>query len=113
MEIGGYEIPEGATLTIPQWVVHSDRRWFEAPGEFQPDRWTDEFEASLPEYAYFPFGGGKRHCIGMRYGLMETKLVVTTLLQRFQFDLQLSEPSFSAALTLQPADPVTVRVTTV
>ncbi|SIR11357.1 Cytochrome P450 [Haladaptatus litoreus] len=113
MKIGEYDVPEGATLTIPQWVVHHDSRWFESPWEYQPDRWTDEFEASLPEYAYFPFCGGKRHCIGMRYGLMETKLVVATLLQRFRFDFQLPELSFAAALTLQPAEPVSVRVTTV
>ncbi|WP_158056605.1 cytochrome P450 [Halorussus halophilus] len=110
VEIDGYDVPKGAILTIPQWVVHRDERWFDAPEEFRPDRWSDEFEESLPEYAYFPFGGGKRHCIGMRYGLMETKLVVATLLQRFEFDFQLPELSFSAALTLQPAEPLSMEV---
>jgi cytochrome P450 len=82
VELEGYTIPEGATVTIPQWIVHRDGRWYDEPTTFDPDRWIDGLE--LPEYAYFPFGGGKRQCIGMRYGRMETKLVVATLLQSFR-----------------------------
>lgn len=110
VEIDGYDVPAGTTVTIPQWVVHRDERWYDDPEQYRPERWTDGFEADLPEYAYFPFGGGKRHCIGMRYGLTETKLVVATLLQRYRFELRNPDLTFSAALTLQPAEDVRVDV---
>ena len=112
VEIGGYEISEGSAISMPQWVVHRDERWYDAPDAFRPERWTDEFRESLPEYAYFPFGGGPRHCIGMRFALMETKLVLATLLQRFEFDPVTVPPlDLSMQLTLQPQTPIEVGVT--
>jgi cytochrome P450 len=108
VELEGYTIPEGATVTIPQWIVHRDGRWYDEPTTFDPDRWIDGPERA--EYAYFPFGGGKRQCIGMRYGRMETKLVVATLLQHYRFESAIDDLDFSAALTLQPAEDVSMTV---
>ena len=64
---------------MSQWVVHRDPRWFDRPLEFQPDRWTAEFLAGLPKYAYFPFGGGPRQCIGNYFAMMEVVLLMATL----------------------------------
>ncbi len=112
VELGGYRIPEGTNVTLPQFFVHTDERWYDDPETFDPDRWTDELEAERPEYAYFPFGGGPRHCIGMRFAMQELKTVVPTVLQRVEFDLVSDpDPDLDHAVTLQPADPVRARVT--
>jgi len=108
--LGGYDIPEGSIVTLPQWVVHRDERWFDDPDEFRPERW--DAERDRPEYAYFPFGGGPRHCIGMRFALMEAKLVLATLAQRFAFEPGTEPPiDLSMRLTLQPSDPISVGLT--
>ena len=82
--LGGYDIPPGALLAAPQLVVQRDARWFDDPLEFVPDRWTPEFEGSLPRYAYYPFGGGPRQCIGEGFAMMEAKLILATLGQRWR-----------------------------
>ncbi|PSP64824.1 cytochrome P450, partial [Halobacteriales archaeon QH_8_67_36] len=81
------------------------------PDAFRPERWTDEFEATLPDYAYYPFGGGPRHCIGMRFARMEAKLAIATLAQRYRFET-VTEPPLDLAMriTLSPAEPVALRV---
>ena len=84
IELGGYQIPAGALLAAPQLVVQRDDRWFDAPLEFRPDRWTPEFRENLPRYAYYPFGGGPRQCIGEGFAMMEAKLILATLGQRWR-----------------------------
>ncbi len=109
--VGGYRVPEGSKLSVPQYHVHRDPRFFDDPGTFRPARWTDEMEADLPEYAYFPFGGGPRHCIGMRFALTELTLMVATLARRVSFALESDpDPGFQPGVTLRPADPVRMRV---
>ncbi|HKJ59774.1 MAG TPA: cytochrome P450 [Halobacteriales archaeon] len=111
VEVGGYRIPEGTIVTLPQFRLHVDARFWDAPDEFRPERWTDEMEAELPDYAYFPFGGGPRHCIGMRFAMTELKHLVPTIAQRVDFDLLSDpEPERQASVTLRPADPVEMRV---
>jgi cytochrome P450 len=111
VELGGYRIPEGTKLTLPQFHVHTDERWYDDPERFDPDRWTDGLEASLPDFAYFPFGGGPRHCIGMRFAMLELRTVLPTVLQRVGFDLLSSpDPDLDMAVTLRPAEPVRARV---
>ncbi|MBX0323697.1 cytochrome P450 [Halomicroarcula sp. F13] len=109
--LGGYDIEPDAQLTIPQWLVHRDERWYDAPDAFRPERWTDAFEADLPDYAYYPFGGGPRHCIGMRFARMEAKLALAALAQRFRFEA-ITEPPLELGMriTLSPTEPVAVRV---
>lgn len=110
VDVGRYTVPEGTTLALPQWVVHRDPRWFDDPHEFRPERWADD-AADRPNYAYFPFAGGPRRCIGMEFGLREIKVVLATILQDYEFTVAMDEPlSFSPALTLQPRNDVTVEV---
>lgn len=109
--VGGYEVPAGSIVTLPQYVIHRDDRFYDDPQAFRPDRWTDEFEDQLPEYAYFPFGGGPRHCIGMRFAMLEMKLVLATIARRFEFDLLSDpEPDLAPGATLQPKADVRVRI---
>ena len=83
IELGGWKIPAGAALVAPQLILQRDPRWFEEPLEFRPDRWTSEFKEQLPRFAYYPFGGGPRLCIGEGFAWMEAILVLATLGQRW------------------------------
>ena len=110
VELGGYRIPRGSSVYCSQWVVHRDERWWDDPGTFRPDRWQ-ESEPDRPEYAYFPFGGGRRHCIGMRFARMEIRLALATLFSTYRFaGAPSGEPTLAAGLTLHPADPIPLTV---
>jgi cytochrome P450 len=85
--IGGYPVRKGVTVLMCQWVVQRDPRFFEAPEEFRPERWLGEAAKKIPKFAYFPFGGGPRLCIGNTFALMEMALVLATLAPRFRFAL--------------------------
>ncbi len=98
IEIGGWRYPRGAEFVISPWVVHRDARTFAEPEVFRPERWADELARRLPRFAYFPFGGGPRVCIGNRFAMMEAKLVVATAVQRFRF-----EPVPETAISLMPS----------
>jgi cytochrome P450 len=83
--IAGYGLRKGQTVLMPQFVVHRDPRWFSEPDRFLPERW--ETAHALPKFAYFPFGGGPRVCIGNTFAMMETVLVLATIARRFEFSV--------------------------
>jgi cytochrome P450 len=83
-EAGGYRVRAGTVVLMSPWVTHRDPRWFPDPERFDPDRWTPENEAKLPRYAYFPFGGGPRKCIGEGFAWTEGILVLATLARRWR-----------------------------
>ncbi|MDB5353278.1 MAG: cytochrome [Planctomycetota bacterium] len=85
--IGGHAVPVGWTVYMSQWIVHRDPRWFDDPLSFRPERWSDGLMKRIPRYAYFPFGGGPRLCIGNNFALMETALLLATIAQRFRLQL--------------------------
>ncbi|MBV8077669.1 MAG: cytochrome P450, partial [Planctomycetaceae bacterium] len=86
-EVGGYRVPVGTTVYMSQWVVHRDPRFFDDPEVYHPDRWADGLAQRLPRYAYFPFGGGPRICIGNGFAMMESVLLLATIAQRFRLAL--------------------------
>jgi len=87
VRIGDYDVPVGMTVFMPQWVVHRDPRWFDDPESFLPGRWTDANRESMHRYAYFPFGGGPRICIGNNFALMEASLLLASIAGRFRLEL--------------------------
>ncbi|WP_436927396.1 cytochrome P450 [Halosimplex amylolyticum] len=110
--IGGYDLPAGAQLMLPQWVLHRDERYWEDPDTFDPARW--ERDADRPEYAYFPFSGGPRHCIGMRFARLELVIALATMVDRVDLDVSVDGPlTFTPSLSLRPENDVraTVRTT--
>jgi cytochrome P450 len=111
VEIGGYRIPEGTFLTVPQFVVHRDERWWDDPETFDPTRWAgiDDPPGDRPDYSYFPFGGGPRHCIGMRFALLELKLALATFAARFEVRHDHDDVGLDLAATYQPDE--TIRAT--
>ena len=110
-EIGGHGIAAGTSLIISPWLKHRDGRHFENPEAFQPKRWTDEFTKQLPRYAYFPFGGGPRICIGNAFAMMEATLVLAIVRQKFRLT---SLPSRTVTpwptITLQPKEGIYLKV---
>jgi cytochrome P450 len=87
-ELGGYAIERGAQLLVSQYTAQRDPRYFPQPDRFLPARWLDAgFVAALPRFAYFPFGGGPRVCIGNHFATMELALVLATLVHRVELEL--------------------------
>ncbi len=82
--IDGHVAAAGSTFLVSQWIVQRDPRYFDQPDAFVPDRWTPEFRAKLPRFAYFPFGGGPRVCIGEPFAWMEGTLALAVLAQRWR-----------------------------
>ena len=72
---------------MSQFVVHRDSRFYDAPLDYDPDRWNPEFESSLPKFAYFPFGGGPRRCIGEPFAWMEGTILIATIASRWKMHL--------------------------
>ncbi|HKT81820.1 MAG TPA: cytochrome P450 [Vicinamibacterales bacterium] len=90
--LAGYEVPVGSILVISPWILHRDQRFFPDPESFRPDRWTPEFKQSLPPFAYVPFGGGARRCIGESFAWMELVLVLATIAQRWRLEAVADHP---------------------
>jgi cytochrome P450 len=85
-ELRGYRIPAGANVVMSQWIMHRNPTYFSDPEKFDPDRWSSEKAQKLPRFAYFPFGGGPRQCIGASFAMMEAALLLATIAQNFQLD---------------------------
>ncbi len=110
-EIGGFRVPRGSQVFMFQWVTQRDARYFPEPERFYPERWTEEFANSLPKYAYFPFGGGPRFCIGNSFAMMEIILVLATIGQRFRTPLaHAAEVAILPAMSLRPRDGIYVVI---
>ncbi|WP_132058147.1 cytochrome P450 [Halorussus amylolyticus] len=105
---GDYAVPEGSLLVLPTWVLHRDDRFWDDPEAFRPERWL-EADRDRPEYAYFPFGGGPRRCIGRQFAMVEAQLAVATVARDWTFDRRYDDLDLSAAVTLQPKGEVPVR----
>lgn len=83
-EIGSVKIAKGTSVIMSQWLKHHDGRYFSQPEKFQPERWLSEEIKTLPKFAYFPFGGGPRICIGNAFAVMEATLVLAVVAQKFR-----------------------------
>lgn len=110
-EIGGYRIPKRSGVSFAQWIVHRDPRWYENPEEFRPERWKNDLMKRLPRFAYFPFGGGARMCIGNTFALMEAALVLATIAQRFRLHIVPGHPVVPLpSITLRPRYGIRMRL---
>jgi cytochrome P450 len=112
--IGGYAIERDALVLISQWVAHRDPRWWDDPLSFKPERWLGTSGSRLPDprpripdpgsrpkYAYFPFGGGTRICIGESFAWTEAILLLATIAQRWRFT-PVTAPTPEPRITLRP-----------
>jgi cytochrome P450 len=110
-EIRGLPVPGGARIIMSQYVVHRDPRYYPEPERFLPERWTPEARASRPKFAYFPFGGGPRLCIGEPFAWMEGVMLLATLAQRWEAELLPHQRiEAEAVVTLRPRYGIRMRL---
>jgi cytochrome P450 len=113
--IGKHFIPAGTNVLMSQWIVQRDPRWFDDPLLFHPDRWSDGLGGGLagrlPKYAYFPFGGGPRVCIGNTFAMFEATLILAMIARRFTLvPLRAGPVRIQPAVTLRPGEAIMMRI---
>jgi cytochrome P450 len=107
--IGGYHVPSETVVLFSQWTIHRDSRFFEDPERFDPGRWDGESETSRHDFAYFPFSGGPRRCVGEQFAMREMQLLLAVFLQRYRFDLATEPPlALRPSFSLRPDSPIEV-----
>ncbi|MDT0458785.1 cytochrome P450 [Streptomyces sp. DSM 41527] len=109
-EIGGYRIPAGADVVVAPWVTHRSPELWEDPERFDPRRFAPEREAERHRYAWFPFGGGPRACIGQHFSMLESVLALAVLLRTYELEAVDQEVPVAAGITLQATGPARVRL---
>ena len=106
-----HHFPKGSVLITLLYLMHRKEKYFEHPDQFIPDRWTDTGLQELPRFAYFPFGGGNRMCIGEGFAWMEAVLILSTVASRYRLALQTDFTTLPApGFTLRPASAIPMRV---
>jgi cytochrome P450 len=87
VDLGGFRVPRGGQVWFCPWSIQRDERWFDDPDTFRPERWEGDLAKTLHRYAYFPFGGGPRFCIGQSFAQMEAVLLLATLSRAFEVEV--------------------------
>jgi cytochrome P450 len=101
--LAGQPVPRRTPVWISQWVMHRDEAYFPQPERFQPERWLDGLSRRLPRFAYFPFGGGPRLCIGNSFAMTEAILVLATIARRVTLRVETPQPlQLMPSITLRP-----------
>jgi cytochrome P450 len=109
-EIGGYRIAANAIVLLGPFVTHRHPGFWQDPGKFDPERFSPERSAARPRFAYFPFGGGPRSCIGSGFASLEMQLVVAMMAQRYHLTLVPGcRVNLDPGLTLRPRPGVLVH----
>jgi cytochrome P450 len=110
-EVAGHPVPAGGIVIMPTWVVQRDARWFDEPEAFRPERWAHDALRRLPRFAYFPFGGGPRQCIGNTFATMEATLILAAIAQRFRLVLMPGQRvTPTPYITLRPEPGIRMRL---
>ncbi|MGW4378268.1 cytochrome P450 [Kitasatospora sp. NPDC004531] len=109
--VGGVEIPAGADVLIAPYVTHRHPDHWEDPERFDPDRFLPEREAARHRYAWYPFGGGPRACIGQHFSMLESVLALAVLLREFEVTAVDTEVTLGQGITLEVRGPVRIRLT--
>lgn len=102
-EIGGYRIPAGGTVIMSQYITHRHGDFWDDPDDFRPERFAPELAKERHRFAYFPFGGGPRLCIGNNFAMLEAQLLLAAIAQRYELDLVPDHPvDLEPLITLRP-----------
>jgi cytochrome P450 len=110
-EVGGYRIPAGSNVVVAPWVIHRHPGFWDAPERFDPERFTPEREKARHRYAWCPFGGGPRGCIGQHFSMLESVIALAVLVRDFEFTAPPGEPPYTNHITLRPTAGVPCGVT--
>ncbi|HEX9037451.1 MAG TPA: cytochrome P450 [Ktedonobacterales bacterium] len=110
-QIGPYTVPAGTAVLISPYSIQRHPDYWERPNEFDPERFAPEREASRPRFAYLPFGGGPRQCIGNTFALTEAHIILATVAQRYRLCLDPDrEAQASPLITLRPESGLRMRL---
>jgi cytochrome P450 len=102
-EIMGYHVPKGCNVVLSQWLAHRHPAFWTNPNRFEPERFSAERAAGRPRYAFFPFGGGPRMCIGNLLALTEAQIVLATVAQKYRLRVLANHPiGLQPLVTLRP-----------
>lgn len=107
-DIGGHAVPEGTIVSISQWAIHRDERWWEDPMAFRPERF--DADSDRPRFAFFPFGAGPHRCVGDVLAKAEAKFVVASAFQKFTFDRVTRQFDIRSGPTAYPVGPIELAV---
>ncbi len=111
VRIGKYDVPGGSLVAVNTYALQRDERFFAEPEQFVPERFAKGWEERIPRYAYLPFGGGPRVCIGNGFAMMEARLILATVAQRYRLSLEPGQDVRPVQLvTLRPNGPVRMRL---
>jgi cytochrome P450 len=111
VHLSGYQLPADSLIMLPQWAIHRDSRWYDDPETFDPDRWKRARRSERPNYSFFPFGAGPRSCIGKQLSLLEAKIIIGTIAQDYQLELESAASfDFLPTLTMHPEEPVEMSI---
>lgn len=108
--IGEHTIPAGADVILAPWVTHRHPAHWPDPDRFDPERFAPEAEAGRPRYAWFPFGGGPRACIGQHFSMLESVIALAMILRAYEFEAVDTEIPVGAGITLRTDGPARCRV---
>ncbi len=109
-EIDGHVVPAGADILIAPWVTHRHPAHWDNPDLFDPDRFTPDRENARHRYAWLPFGGGPRACIGRHFSMLESVLALAVLLREYDVEAPATRMPVTAAVTLQAVGEARVMV---
>ncbi|MCA9930091.1 MAG: cytochrome P450 [Anaerolineales bacterium] len=111
VQLGGYTVPKGSTVFVSPYVMHHLPQYFAEPEQFTPERFTPDLEKSLPKFAYMPFGGGARICIGNAFAMMEAQLILATIAQQVRLQIAQTQPvHYKPQITLTAENGIRMRV---
>jgi enediyne biosynthesis protein E7 len=109
--LGGYEIPAGANVLLPLYLVHRDGRFWKDPERFWPERFAPEHEAERPRFSYMPFAAGPRHCIGETFALYEMLMHLYKVARRYRLTYVPDKPlELEAQINLRTLHPLHMRL---
>ncbi|MFD8979521.1 cytochrome P450 [Streptomyces sp. NPDC059564] len=109
-EIGGHVVPAGADVILAPWVTHRHPAYWPDPDRFDPGRFAPEAEAGRPRYAWFPFGGGPRACIGQHFSMLESVIALAMILRAYEFEAVDTEVPVHTGITLRATGPARCRI---
>lgn len=109
--VDDHRIPAGANILVCPWVTHRHPRYWSDPNRFDPERFSVQREAERPRYAWFPFGGGPRACIGQHFSMLESVLTLSIVLREYRLDAVDTRIPVRAGVTLRSTTPMRCRLT--
>ena len=109
VSVRDHPLPAGALILLMPWLTHRHPDFWTEPTRFDPDRWLPARSEGRHRFAWFPFGGGPRVCIGQGFALTELRIVLGSILARWSVDIPIM-PRPTPSITLRPAPPITTTL---